>query len=143
MREFWILCCFLFVSISYAQDNRHEKIKAMKTAYITEQLELSSEEAEKFWPIYNKHRKDFWEIRVEEYKILQEYYRKDLSDISETKAKELLAIKKRRDITETQLHDAFLRDLQKAIPSNKIFMLHKVEEGFKRRLLQWYSENKE
>ena len=40
---------------SYAQrDGRmNERIKAQKVAFITEKLSLTSEEAQKFWPIYN------------------------------------------------------------------------------------------
>ena len=29
-------------------------MKALKTAHITDQLDLTSAEAEKFWPIYNE-----------------------------------------------------------------------------------------
>ena len=32
-----------------------EKIKTLKVAFITDELDLSSSEAEKFWPIYNAH----------------------------------------------------------------------------------------
>ena len=31
-----------------------QRIKASKIAYITEQVELTPEEAEKFWPVYNE-----------------------------------------------------------------------------------------
>ena len=32
----------------------NERIKAQKTAFITERLSLTADEAEKFWPIYNE-----------------------------------------------------------------------------------------
>lgn len=142
MKKILVLLSFLLVTLAYSQENRYEKIRAMKTAYITEQLELSSAEAEKFWPIYNKYRQAEWKIRGEEYKILQEYYRKPLNEISEAKAKELLNLKKRRDIEEQKLLDTYLLDLQFVLPANKVFMLHKVEDDFKRRLLHWLSETK-
>jgi len=51
---------FLFVllttSFSFAQPllkHKKEQIKALKVAYITEELNLNSEEAAKFWPLYN------------------------------------------------------------------------------------------
>ena len=34
-----------------------EKFRSMKIAYFTEELEFTSQEAEKFWPIYNEYEK--------------------------------------------------------------------------------------
>ena len=36
---------------------QHEKIEKMKIGFITNELDLSSKEAEKFWPIYNEMQK--------------------------------------------------------------------------------------
>ena len=39
---------------SFAQEkDRHERIKALKIAFITERLQFTEIEAQKFWPIYN------------------------------------------------------------------------------------------
>src|SRR5690554_7641211 len=57
---------FIFLiafSTLHAQENRHERIKALKTAYITEKLSLSPADAEKFWPIYNSFDQRFHELR--------------------------------------------------------------------------------
>jgi RecA/RadA recombinase len=35
-----------------------KKIQAMEVAYITKELNLSPEEAQKFWPVFNKYRED-------------------------------------------------------------------------------------
>ena len=40
-----------------AQEGGKERIRAYKTAYITQELDLSSSEAEKFWPVYNEYDK--------------------------------------------------------------------------------------
>jgi hypothetical protein len=55
-----LLIVFLFISTAYicnAQDGNKdkEKIEAVRTAYITNQLNLTPEEAQKFWPIYNRY----------------------------------------------------------------------------------------
>lgn len=34
---------------------RKDKIKSLKIAFISQKLALTSEEAEKFWPVYNKY----------------------------------------------------------------------------------------
>jgi hypothetical protein len=49
-----------------AQDSRvRDKIEAARIAYITDQLELTPEEAEKFWPIYREFAQKRREIRRE------------------------------------------------------------------------------
>ncbi len=52
-----LLFLTLFVGISYicAAQPPREKIKALKIAYITKELNLTSAEAEKFWPVYNEY----------------------------------------------------------------------------------------
>ena len=40
-----------------------EKIKTLKVAFITERLDLSSSEAETFWPAYNAHQKQMNSFR--------------------------------------------------------------------------------
>lgn len=38
--------------------NGREKIKMLEIGYLTRELQLSSNEAEKFWPLFNKYRKE-------------------------------------------------------------------------------------
>lgn len=58
-----------------AQDNQEEskpgdgsKLEAVKIAYITRKLDLSTEEAQKFWPAYNEYMKEIRAAR-QSYKI--------------------------------------------------------------------------
>jgi Skp family chaperone for outer membrane proteins len=56
MRKILLILC-LFISSAYictAQDGKDD-IYAVKIAYITDQLKLTTEEAQKFWPIYNRY----------------------------------------------------------------------------------------
>ena len=56
-----VLCSSL--SISAQKKDRHEHIKALKVPFLTEELNLTPAEAEKFWPIYNVYdskMSDFW-----------------------------------------------------------------------------------
>ena len=48
-----------------AQKNKKskEKIKAFKVSYLTQELNLTSENAEKFWPVYNKHQEKLDTLR--------------------------------------------------------------------------------
>jgi hypothetical protein len=55
-----------------AQDNKGgngkndgSRIEALKIAYLTKKLNLSTEEAQKFWPIYNKYSEEIRAARIE------------------------------------------------------------------------------
>jgi hypothetical protein len=39
-----------------------EKIQAMEVGYISQKLNLTSEEAQRFWPVYNEYKKDINQV---------------------------------------------------------------------------------
>ncbi|MCB0697691.1 MAG: hypothetical protein KDC07_10020, partial [Chitinophagaceae bacterium] len=62
----FLLTMLLAVTTVIAQpdrDHKHDRIKALKIAYITEKLDLTSEQAQKFWPVYNRYEKEKWDTR--------------------------------------------------------------------------------
>jgi Skp family chaperone for outer membrane proteins len=44
---------------------RGERLEAIKVAYITKELSLTSAEAEKFWPLYNQYFAELKKVREE------------------------------------------------------------------------------
>ena len=66
MKKILLITLLLITTTNvFAQrQHRFERIKALKTAYITEKVDLSSSEAEKFWPIYNKYEKELHQLKV-------------------------------------------------------------------------------
>lgn len=71
MKKF-ILTLILFTgtfSLVKAQDTRldtkegrYEKIQSLKIAFITQKLELTADEAQKFWPVYNLYETDIRQV---------------------------------------------------------------------------------
>ena len=45
--------------------NNGGKIEALKIAYLTNKLSLTPEEAQKFWPVYNKYMEDIRKTRLD------------------------------------------------------------------------------
>src|SRR5215831_16171607 len=41
------------------------RIEALKIGYLTKKLNLSTEEAQKFWPIYNKYSEEIRKVRID------------------------------------------------------------------------------
>jgi Skp family chaperone for outer membrane proteins len=62
MKRFLLLTFFAFsILISIAQNGN--RLEALKIAYITKRLDLSPEEAQKFWPIYNQYAEELKRTR--------------------------------------------------------------------------------
>ncbi|MBT8297047.1 MAG: hypothetical protein HKP42_07465 [Maribacter sp.] len=116
-----------------------EKIKSLKVAYITEQLNLSSKEAQAFWPIYNAHEEKMESLNQQERTgIFGKVRDMDALDASEVEEllDDLMALQEAKQKANLQ----FLRDIRTVISAKKTFVLLKTENGFKRRLLQQYRQ---
>jgi Spy/CpxP family protein refolding chaperone len=134
----------LIAANSFGQGGRllrekKEQIKAMKVAYITNELSLTPEEAAKFWPLYNAFEDKQHEIRSNKLKGYLDRIDDDSFDnLSEKEAATLLA---QMESTEDELHlsrKKFIASLKGVISPLKILKLKKAEEGFNRKLLQQY-----
>lgn len=138
-----LLLIILASSITlYSQNSRHDKIKALKVAHITEQLALTTAEAEKFWPIYNASEEKMHDIRRAERKEILGKIKNDFETLTETEANSL--IEKSLDLKrkELKIYTELVSNLKGVIPSKKIILLRKSEDDFKRKLLERYKNKK-
>lgn len=131
-----ILIVFLLTSATnFAQvgEKIQDRIKAQKIAFITDQLELTSEEAQQFWPIYNEFEDKVEKIKSEDLRPLKKEMRQ--GDVSDKRAGEIL---EKLIEAETEMHNARLElveDLKKVISAKKIIMLKVAEDQFNQKLL--------
>lgn len=103
-----------------------EKIKAAHAAYITERLELTSAEAEKFWPVYREYGEKRKEIR-------QQFRDAKRSGEDEKTLLELdLKIKQQ----ELDLEKEYSLRFQKIISPEKLMKLRQAEIDFRKLLLR-------
>ncbi len=131
-----IIAVFLSALTSLqAQDkNDHrEKIKALKVAFITQELNMSSQTAQQFWPVYNKYEQDKRSLHKREHVDWD-----NIGTISDTKSeemlKEYLAIEREEYIIKRQL----FADLKKILSAKEIVLLHKLEADFNKKMIQEY-----
>jgi Spy/CpxP family protein refolding chaperone len=129
-----ILVIFLLIATT-ASAQRGDKIKAYKTAFITESLELTSAEAEKFWPVYNAHEDKLTALRRQERKEIFEIIKGDFNSLTEAEANALLdkaiSLKEKEFLYQKEL----VQNLKGILPAKKILKLKRAEEEFKRTLL--------
>lgn len=86
------LTSFSFYAQNEKTNKKHEIIKAYKISFLTTELELTSTEAEKFWPIYNTYEDKKYKLRNEKMKMyLQKLNEDKVNSISEKEAEMLLS----------------------------------------------------
>ncbi|MCV9926207.1 sensor of ECF-type sigma factor [Flavobacterium sp. LS1R49] len=136
---------FLITLPFYAQnekmDEKREKIKAYKVFFLTTELELTSTESEKFWPIYNAYDDKQFELRHQKMKS----YTKKINDesfksMSEKDAATLLSQMESTDEELYLLRKKYMTNLKKILPAKKIIILRKSEDDFNRKLLHQYRD---
>ena len=144
--KFILPIILLFISsVSFSQDfkEKREKVKALKVAYITEQLELTTEEAQKFWPLYNAFDDKQSELRHEKMRaILDRFKPGNVEKLSEKDASNSLAQMEKIEEDLFNLKKKFIKDLQGVISAKKIIKLKKAEEDFNRELLKQMREKR-
>ena len=138
MQRFILIISLLFTLSSIQSQNRRDKIKEFKIAFITERLDLSSEEAQNFWPIYNAHEEKVENFRKNELRDVKEAMRR--GNLSESDAQKILD---KFMAVQDKLHEAnkqLVKDLNKVIPPQKIIALKAAEEAFKKVLVEKLKE---
>ena len=102
-----VLVLFLSTTILFGQRKEdRDKIEALRIAYITERLDLSPEQAQQFWPIYNVHQKKMEEYRNEERKKIYN----ELDDIASLSDKEAETLLQKHMAIQEKKHAAEISD---------------------------------
>ena len=108
-----------------------EKLQAARIAFITSRIDLKPEQAERFWPIFNKYT----EQREASMKSISQLNRGSEA-ISEDEAK--TRIQKRLQLQQKLIDDekAFVAEVSKVITSKQVLMLHDIARDFNRYICQ-------
>jgi hypothetical protein len=138
-----------FVSLNVIAQNgpiirkKKEQIKALKVAFITNELALTSEEATKFWPLFNAFEEKQQEIKKQKLKgYLNRVDNDSFDNLSEKDATTMLVQMESTEDELYQLKKKFISNLKGVISPIKILKLKKAEENFNRKLLQQYRDRK-
>ena len=117
------------------------KIRTLKVAYLTEQLEFTPTEAEAFWPIYNTYQDKMDAFRNKERNLICGKTN-DMETLSDQEVNSLLEDLIILEDEKNKVNKQFLKDIRKVISAKKTFLLLKSENGFKRHLLKQYRQKK-
>lgn len=137
----------LFVApLAFSQEDRvddsqtrKEKIEQLKIAFITNELDLTTDEAEKFWPIYNEMSNKISEENKTRKKTTKDL-KANLETLSEDDIKSKTNSILDSDINVAELKKEYNEKIAAIIGYKKATKLLSLEARFKRELLKKLNE---
>ena len=144
MKKIIVIIVFLFTTISLVAQANRERIKALKRAHITSTLNLTSSEAEKFWPIYNTYEEKTYQLKVVKTRQMIRKLRLSggLKNLSEKDADALLNEFLAIDSKVVNEKKKLYKNLTGIISQKKMIKLLRTERNFNKELLKRLREKK-
>ncbi|MCF6348131.1 MAG: sensor of ECF-type sigma factor [Flavobacteriaceae bacterium] len=139
------LVILLFTTITVvAQGINRDRIKALKTAHITNALSLTSIEAEKFWPVYNEFDQKIHQIKIVKTRQLTRKIQLagGIEKLSEAEADAVLREFIEIDFNIANEKKKLHKNLTGIISSKKMIKLLKAEQSFNKELLKRLREKR-
>ncbi len=138
-----ILYIALFIISSFykadAQEQRTkaERIKAVKVAFIIEEINLTAEQSQNFWPVYNELESKLRSINKSSKQRLI------IDEMSDSELETLINTRLKAEEDKIALHRAYIEKFKKIITIRQIVLLQRAEKRFKKELLQRARDRKE
>jgi len=133
---------------AFAQDGpllrkKKDQIKALKVAFITNELNLTPEESAKFWPLYNAYEEKQQEIKKLRMKgYLNRMDEESFGNLTDKEATVLLGQIESYEDELYQVKKKFVTSLKNVLSPLKILKLKRAEDNFNKKLLQQYRDKK-
>lgn len=135
-RGFFLLFILMVIPVVRitAQNPNLEKLNAFKIGFFTKRLNLTSQEAEKFWPVYNDYQKQKEVLQNEKRNLMRDFNQNEstLSDNQLTDMGDKLA---GYIVQESSLATAFHKKLKEVLPPDKVIRFYQAENMYKLQLL--------
>jgi len=123
-------------------EENKEKIKAHKIAFITDRLNLTPDEAEKFWPVYNENEAIMDNFH-KEFRKNHKFEPEDIETMSDAEVNSFIDDQFKHEQQAFSYRKDFVEKLRGVIPPKKILMLMESEKDFKVELMKRVSGKNE
>jgi len=125
-----------------AQNPKMERLNAYKIAFYTKRLNLTSQEAEKFWPLYNEYQDMKNKIQLERQEINRNFNQNELNmtDKEMTEAGDrFIAL----EVREASLAQEFHTKIKIILSPAKVLRLYQAENQYRLQLLKELQQRRE
>ena len=118
---------------------RKEKMESMKIAFLTKRLDLTPDEAQKFWPVYNEFQKKRDELRKKRHEETKGA-KENLDSLSDKQIESIvdgeMAFRQKNLDLDKEYHSKF----KSVLPIRKVAKLYRAEDMFAHHLLEQISD---
>jgi hypothetical protein len=115
-------------------EEKNDKIQALKVAFLTERIDLTSKEAQVFWPIYNEYQDKKDKISAQR-RTTREYYKQNALTISDKEATDILNKFVSIEQQDINLFVEYNEKFKQVLPAKKVMQLYIAENQFKAWLI--------
>jgi hypothetical protein len=124
-----------------AQDNstpaeKKAKIEAWHTAYLTTEMKLTSEESQKFWPIYTAYKAELDLLERPRKSI-----GKTIDQMTDSELKQLIYKELDNELARANIDRKYVEKFLAILAPIKIVRMKKAEKDFKRMVLEQWRDN--
>lgn len=111
------------------------KIKARKIAFITDHLQLTAEEAEKFWPLYNEMEQKRNEITRD---LMQRFRDREdeQAELTDSEAENIIQQRFDQEQALLDLKKEYHSKFTGILPPSRVLKLYEIENNFRRHLME-------
>ena len=145
------VCLLVIATFAHAQPRkgdvpipkeRRDKIESMKVAFLTQRLNISSEEAKVFWPVYNQMSDELFQLREKRRTEIRQL-RDDDANLTDKDYERMFDSDLVFRQAELDILKKYQPQLKKVLPLKKLAKLPRAEEDFKHELLERMKENRD
>lgn len=110
-----------------------KQIESQKIAYITGELQMTPEEAQTFWPLYNAYQAEKEALRDRDYKQWRTDREEpiDLAQLDERMKHRFAA-----ERAQTDLDEAYYEKYKTVLPPEKVVGFYRAEREFRRKMMR-------
>ena len=110
-----------------------EKIEALRIAFLTKYLDLSTDEAQKFWPVYNDMQEEMDVIKEKEKDLRKG---KEIDKMTDEELNKMISSHFENEQKMLDIKKKYLEEFKKVLPLKKVALLADAENEFKREMMK-------
>lgn len=120
------------------EKSRFEKIRLARQEFITAELQLTTEESKRFFPVFWEYDAQLHRLRKQQYRshiYRDEEGKKQTVALSESDAREVLNNRLETEAKMLELKRKSMADFMQILPATKLVLLDRAEHTFRKQLV--------
>jgi parvulin-like peptidyl-prolyl isomerase len=128
-----VLCVFAAIAMAQPTTKR-DKIEALRISFISQKVNLTTQETQLFWPLYNEFNDKQDNLKKS---FRQQYIKNmDFTLASDKESEAYLNAELNLKLKEYELYKEYFEKFKKVLPIKKIALIRRAEEDFKKELIK-------